>query len=261
MVSCGLPERHPEETMNEKKHTVLVVEDDALISDMVAKNLKLEGFLVETARDGEECLSKVKEVNPDLILLDVLLPKLDGWEVLARLRDDPRERDIPIIMLTALSDERSKVQGLRGGADDYVTKPFSALELMARVEAVLKRNNRHSRVVPGALRSQIPVRKGDKIYLLNVDDINFINIRREYTYAHTDEGRFLTNHSLAQLERTLDPTKFFRAHRGYIVNMRRVKEITKAGSSSYELTMSDPANSKIPVSRRQSAELRKLLDI
>src|SRR5450830_441929 len=169
--------------MNDQKHTVLVVEDDALISDMVTKNLKLEGFLVETARDGEECLRKVKEINPDLILLDVLLPRLDGWEVLTRLREGPREKDIPIIMLTALSDERSKVQGLRGGADDYVTKPFSALELVARVEAVLKRNNRHARLSPESLRSQIAVRKGDKIYLLSVDDINFINIRREYTYA------------------------------------------------------------------------------
>ena len=247
--------------MNDKKNTVLVVEDDALISDMVTKNLKLEGFLVETARDGEECLRKVKEVNPDLILLDVLLPRLDGWDVLARLRENPREKDIPIIMLTALSDERSKVQGLRGGADDYVTKPFSALELMARVEAVLKRTGRRARLSPESLRSQIPVRKGDKIYLLNADDINIVTIRREYTYAHTDEGRFLTNHSMAQLERRLDPTKFFRAHRGYIVNLQKVKEITKAGASSYELTLSDPTNSKIPVSRRQSAELRKLLDL
>jgi DNA-binding response OmpR family regulator len=247
--------------MNDQKHTVLIVEDDALISDMVTKNLRLEGFLVQTARDGEECLRMVKDVGPDLILLDVLLPRLDGWEVLSRLREDPREKGIPIIMLTALSDERSKVQGLRGGADDYVTKPFSALELMARIDAVLKRNNRHARLLPESTRSQIPVSKGDKIYLLNVDDINFINIRREYTYAHTDEGRFLANHSLAQLEKTLDPSKFFRAHRGYIVNMRRVKEIVKMGSSGYEITMNDPANSKIPVSRRQSTELRKLLDI
>ena len=247
--------------MNDQKRTVLVVEDDALISDIVAKNLKLEGFLVETAWDGEECLRKVKVVNPDLILLDVILPKLDGWEVLANLREDPREKDIPIIMLTALSDERSKVQGLRGGADDYVTKPFSALELMARVEAVLERSKRKARLSLESPRSQIPVSKGDKIYLLNVDDINFINIRREYTYAHTDDGRFLTNRSLAQLEKTLDQSKFFRAHRGYIINLRKVKEIAKAGNSSYEITMNDPANSKIPVSRRHSTELRKLLDI
>jgi DNA-binding response OmpR family regulator len=247
--------------MNGQKQTVLVVEDDALISEMVAKNLKLEGYHVESARDGEEGLSKVKEASVDLILLDVLLPKLDGWEVLTRLRDDPQNKDIPVIMLTALSDERSKIQGLRGGADDYVTKPFSSLELMARVEAVLKRTDRHT---PGGVdvhRSQIPARKGDKIYLVNVDDINFINIQRDYTYLHTDNDRYLTNYTLGELEKLLDPNKFFRAHRGYIVNLRKVKEITRVGTSAYELTMSDPSKSKIPMSRRQSSELRRLLNI
>ena len=247
--------------MNGQKRTVLVVEDDALTGEMVAKNLKLEGYRVESARNGEEGLQKVKEATPDLILLDVLLPKLDGWEVLTRLRDDPQNKDIPVIMLTALSDERSKIQGLRGGADDYVTKPFSSLELIARVEAVLKRTDRQSPAGADALRSQIPARRGDKIYLVSVDDINFINIQRDYTYLHTDGDRYLTNYTLGELEKLLDPDKFFRAHRGYIVNLRKVKEITRAGTSAYELTMSDPAKSKIPMSRRQSSELRRLLNI
>lgn len=246
--------------MNRQRYAVLVVEDDALISEMVTKNLRLEGYHVEAARNGEECLEKVAETSPDLVLLDVLLPGLDGWEVLARLRQDSRHRDIPVIMLTALSDEGSKIQGLRGGADDYVTKPFSALELMARVEAVLKRSAR-SGAAPREMPEQIPARKGDKIYLINVDDINFVNIKREYTYIHTDTDRFLTNYTLAELEKILDPTKFFRAHRGYIVNLRNVKEITRVGTSSYELTMGDPAKSRIPTSRRQSSELRKILNI
>jgi len=241
------------------KLRVLVVEDEPLLSEMITKSLKLEGYLVESAGTGEDGLKKVKELNPDLVLLDVLLPKIDGWEVLTRLRDDPKSRDLPIIMLTALADEKSKVQGLRGGADDYVTKPFSALELMARVEAVLKRTER----VPyrETTRPQIPARKGDKIYLVNVDDINFINIQREYAYLHTDNDRFLTNHTLAELERMLDPLKFFRAHRGYIVNLQKVKAITREGTSSYELTMNDPGQSKIPMSRRQSSELKKILNM
>lgn len=247
--------------MNGEKLSVLVVEDEPLISEMIAKSLRLEGYSVDAARTGEEGLQKVKEVNPDLVLLDVLLPKIDGWEVLTRLRDDPRTKSIPIIMLTALSDEKSKVQGLRGGADDYVTKPFSALELMARVEAVLKRAERGGGGREGGARSQIPARKGDKIYLVSVDDVNFINIQREYTYLHTDNDRFLTNHTLAELEKMLDPARFFRAHRGYIVNLRKVKEITKVGTSSYELTMSDPGKSKIPMSRRQSSELKRLLNM
>lgn len=247
--------------MNDEKLNVLVVEDEPLISEMIAKSLRLEGYHVDAAKTGEEGLQKVKELNPDLVLLDVLLPKIDGWEVLTRLRDDPRTKTIPIIMLTALSDEKSKVQGLRGGADDYVTKPFSALELMARVEAVLKRSERGTGHREGGARSQIPARKGDKIYLVAVDDVNFINIQREYTYLHTDNDRFLTNHTLAELEKMLDPAKFFRAHRGYIVNLQKVKEITKVGTSSYELTMNDPGKSKIPMSRRQSSELKKILNM
>ncbi|HEY5494158.1 MAG TPA: response regulator [Candidatus Anoxymicrobiaceae bacterium] len=245
--------------MNGEKLKVLVVEDEPLISEMIAKSLKLEGYQVDSAKTGEEGLQKVREVNPDLVLLDVLLPKIDGWEVLTRMRDDSRTRAIPIIMLTALSDEKSKVQGLRGGADDYVTKPFSSLELMARVEAVLKRADRVGH--RDSARSQIPARKGDKIYLVNVDDINFVNIQREYTYLHTDNDRFLTNHTLAELEKMLDPAKFFRAHRGYIVNLQKVKEIIKVGTSSYELTMNDPSKSKIPMSRRQSSELKKILNM
>lgn len=245
--------------MAENRYTVLVVEDEPLISEMISKSLKLEGYRVESAQSGEEGLRKVRDANPDLVLLDVLLPRIDGWDVLTKLREDPRTKDTPIIMLTALTDEKSKVQGLRGGADDYVTKPFSALELMARVEAVLKRAERSPQ--KGSARSQIPARKGDKIYLVSMDDINFINVQREYTFLHTDSDKFLTNHSLAELENILDPSKFFRAHRGYIVNLQKVREITKAGASSYELTMDDPSRSKIPMSRRQSSELKRILNI
>lgn len=126
--------------MNGDKLRVLVVEDEPLLSEMITKSLKLEGYLVESAGTGEDGLKKVKELNPDLVLLDVLLPKIDGWEVLTRLRDDPKSRDLPIIMLTALADEKSKVQGLRGGADDYVTKPFDMRKLLARIKALLRRS-------------------------------------------------------------------------------------------------------------------------
>jgi len=247
--------------MNDQKPTVLVVEDDDLISEMVIKNLKLEGYQVEAAHDGEEGIRKAKAVNPDLVLLDVLLPRLDGWDVLTQLRENPRVRDIPIIMLTAVSDEKSKVQGLRGGADDYVTKPFSALELIARIEVVLKRAGKAGSNSQGSTREQISARKGEKIYLVNVDDINFVSVQNNYTYLHTNNDRLLANYTLAELEIILNPGRFFRAHRGYIVNLHQVKEIARVGNAMYELTVNDPAKSKIPVSRRQSSELRKLLNI
>lgn len=245
--------------MDKEKHTILVVEDEPLIREMVSKSLRLEGYEVEVAGTGEEGLKKIQELLPDLVLLDVLLPKLDGWDVLARLRKDDHTQGIPVIMLTALSDEKSKVQGLRGGADDYVTKPFGSLELVARVEAVLKRSKR--KPVRGLTQLQIPARKGDKIYLVNLDDIIFINIEREYAYIHTDDDRYITNQTLTELENALDPNKFFRAHRGYIVNLQKVREITKIGSSSFELTLESRNNIKIPMSRRQSSELKRLLNI
>ncbi|WP_390409564.1 response regulator YycF [Lacticaseibacillus jixiensis] len=117
---------------------ILVVDDEKPISDIVKFNLTKEGYEVVTAYDGEEALAKVKEENPDLILLDLMLPKIDGLEVARQVR---KERDTPIIMLTAKDSEIDKVLGLEMGADDYVTKPFSNRELVARVKANLRRQS------------------------------------------------------------------------------------------------------------------------
>ncbi|KRM94685.1 response regulator YycF [Loigolactobacillus rennini] len=115
---------------------ILVVDDEKPISDIVKFNLAKEGYDVITAYDGEEALAKVNEVNPDLILLDLMLPKIDGLEVAREVR---KSHDMPIIMLTAKDSEIDKVLGLEMGADDYVTKPFSNRELVARVKANLRR--------------------------------------------------------------------------------------------------------------------------
>ncbi|MFC0233633.1 response regulator YycF [Vagococcus entomophilus] len=116
---------------------ILVVDDEKPISDIVKFNLTKEGYEVFTAYDGEEAVTMVKEVEPDLILLDLMLPKIDGLEVCRQVRKD---YDIPIIMVTAKDSEIDKVLGLELGADDYVTKPFSNRELVARVKANLRRH-------------------------------------------------------------------------------------------------------------------------
>lgn len=115
---------------------ILVVDDEKPISDIVKFSLTKEGFDVEVAYDGEEALKKVEEVEPDLILLDLMLPKIDGLEVAREVR---KTHDTPIIMVTAKDAEIDKVLGLELGADDYVTKPFSNRELVARVKANLRR--------------------------------------------------------------------------------------------------------------------------
>ena len=119
--------------MNKK---VLVVEDEKAIADILEFNLKKEGYEVVCAYDGEEGLSAALGQNPDLILLDVMLPKLDGFEVCKGVR---KSSNVPIIMLTAREEEVDKVLGLELGADDYITKPFSMRELMARVKANVRR--------------------------------------------------------------------------------------------------------------------------
>ena len=115
---------------------ILVVDDEKPISDIIKFNLSKEGYEVYTAYDGEEALEQVKEVEPDLILLDLMLPKIDGLEVAREVR---KTYDMPIIMVTAKDSEIDKVLGLELGADDYVTKPFSNRELIARVKANLRR--------------------------------------------------------------------------------------------------------------------------
>ncbi|HLW27396.1 MAG TPA: phosphate regulon transcriptional regulator PhoB [Kiloniellales bacterium] len=121
------------------KPTILLVEDEAALITLLRYNLEKEGFRLVEAHDGEEALVVAKEEQPDLILLDWMLPLLSGLHVCRQLRREPATRETPIILLTARSEETDKVRGLESGADDYITKPFSPAELLARVRAVLRR--------------------------------------------------------------------------------------------------------------------------
>ena len=115
---------------------ILIVEDELVLQETLAYNLKHQGYEVETASDGQTAIDKAKQTNPDLILLDIMLPDVDGFEVCRILRKDI---SVPILMLTARDDEIDRVVGLEVGADDYLTKPFSMRELIARVRALLRR--------------------------------------------------------------------------------------------------------------------------
>ncbi len=118
---------------------VLVVEDEDALATLLRYNLEKDGYHVGVAVDGEEALMMASERLPDLVILDWMLPKVPGIEVCRRLRAKPDARNIPIIMLTARGEESDRIRGLDTGADDYVTKPFSTTELLARVRAVLRR--------------------------------------------------------------------------------------------------------------------------
>ena len=121
------------------KPTILVIEDEAALVTMLRYNLERENYRIVEARDGEEALIVAAEENPDLILLDWALPNLSGIEVCRRLRMKAESRNTPIIMLTARGEESDRIRGLDTGADDYVVKPFSMTEMLARIRAVLRR--------------------------------------------------------------------------------------------------------------------------
>jgi DNA-binding response OmpR family regulator len=250
----------------EGKYRILLIEDDPAISNVVELNLKLDNYDVFLAADGEEGLKMVTETSPDLIILDVMMPKMDGWQVLMQLKSEDTTRDIPVIMLTAIDDEQSKVIGLRGGADDYVPKPFSPLELAARVKVILDRVGRAQRIGKEAEKEtvrleQIPVQKGDTIKLIPIEEIFFIDTKHEYANLHTASESYLTTYSLSELEKVLDRKTFFRTHRSFIVNLKKVNQIIKLSRNSLIVTLRDDQESRVPVSRRQASALRDMLGL
>ena len=121
------------------KQTILVVDDERDILDLIEYNLKIEGFNVLKAENGQEGITKAKEGRPDLILLDIMMPKMDGLEAVEIMRGDKDLKKTPIIFLTAKSDERTEIECLNKGGDDYITKPISTIKLVSRIKAILRR--------------------------------------------------------------------------------------------------------------------------
>ena len=121
------------------KQTILVVDDEQDLLDLIEYNLKKEGYNVLKAENGVQGLEMAKEHNPNLVLLDIMMPKMDGIQVCEKMRSNPDLKSIPVIFLTARSDEKTEVEGLDTGADDFVTKPISTTKLLSRIKAVLRR--------------------------------------------------------------------------------------------------------------------------
>ncbi|TVQ06767.1 MAG: response regulator [Balneolaceae bacterium] len=121
------------------KQTILVVDDELDLLDLIEYNLRKEGFEVLKAENGRDGIQIAREIKPDLVLLDIMMPQMDGIEVCDRMREDPELKQIPIIFLTARSDEKTEVEGLNKGADDFITKPISTTKLISRIKAVLRR--------------------------------------------------------------------------------------------------------------------------
>ncbi len=151
---------------------ILAIDDEEHILELLSYNLESNGFRVLTADSGEDGLEMLKKEAVDLVLLDIMLPGIDGMEMLKRIRKNPDTADLPVIMLTAKSEEINKVLGLEVGADDYISKPFGIYELVARVKAVLRRSERNRAV------SATPEERDE---IITIDDIIINNTTHEVT--------------------------------------------------------------------------------
>ena len=176
---------------------ILVADDDEDIVRFVEVNLRLEGFEVVTANDGEQALQQAYDRLPDLVLLDVMMPKIDGFEVCQRLRSDSRTKNISVIMLTAKSLSADKVVGLTAGADDYMIKPFDPIELVARVKSALRRSREMRAInpltqLPGNVQVQQEVQSlvtaKSPFALMYIDIDNFKAFNDYYGFLRGDEA-------------------------------------------------------------------------
>ena len=175
---------------------ILIVEDEESVLDPLELLLSKEGFTIETARDGREALEKFAKTNPDLILLDLMLPEVSGTEVCRQIR---AKSQVPIIMLTAKDTEVDKVVGLELGADDYVVKPYSKAELVARIKAVLRRNNADAFVNQGGSISAGPVVIDVERHQVSINGENIALPLKEFElleFLVRNSGRVLTRAQL-----------------------------------------------------------------
>ncbi len=213
---------------------ILIVDDEKPISDIIKYNLEKEGFEALLAYDGEEALRIVFQSNPDLVLLDIMLPKMDGFQVCKKIRET---MNIPIIMITAKEEEVDKVLGLELGADDYITKPFGMRELIARVKANIRRvnidtTNTGSRIVSGDLAIDIDkyeVKKRDEIIELTLREFELLK------FMATQENQVFNRE---QLLRDVWGYEYYGDIRTVDVTIRRLREKIEDDSSNptYVLT-------------------------
>lgn len=208
---------------------ILVVDDEKPISDIIKFNLVKEGFQVDVAFDGEEALKKVYQFHPDLVLLDLMLPKVDGFQVCRKIRES---FNMPILMLTAKEEEVDKVLGLELGADDYITKPFGMRELIARVKANLRRievDKKHSigsNIISGNLSIDLDkyeVKKEDAIIDLTLREFELLR------FLATQENQVFTREHLLK---DVWGYEYYGDIRTVDVTVRRLREKVEDDSSS-----------------------------
>lgn len=248
--------------MSDVRTRVLVIDDDPGIIEMIRLGLSVDGIEVSGASDGGEGVALLGREHFDVVVLDVMMPHVDGWMALMDIRNNPATATVPVIMLTAKTEDLAKILAFKQGVQQYVTKPFNVAELSARVQSVV----RYGVCAPGEHAAgetdfrKLAVRKGGRTVLLNIDDIVYLSARNKSTYAHTFENQFLVDLTLGDLEGRFTRESFSRVHRSYLVNLNRVKEILRV-DGAYVVVAADRDETHIPVARRQVRAFREAVGI
>ena len=250
--------------MTEVPIHVLVIDDDTAIVDMIRLGLEADGMRVYSGADGGEGIEVIGRERIDVVVLDIMMPRVDGWMALMDLRNNPATADTPVIMLTAKTQDLAKILAFKQGVQQYVTKPFNIAELSARVTSLAHGHRRlngadAAAAADGEFR-KLAVRKGGRTVLLAIDDIIFLSARNKSTYAHTYENQYLVDMTLGELEGKMMRETFTRVHRSYLVNLNKVKEILRL-DGSYVVVAADRDETHIPVARRQVRVFRESVGI
>jgi two-component system response regulator LytT len=244
-----------------QKKRILVVDDDKDMLKMLEAILLLDGFEVTLCNDPDKSLEIAQAEKPDLMILDMMMPRKSGLEVMMDIRSDPETRGIPILFLSAVGDEAVVVKALKG-ADDYVIKPFKTLELEARIEKILNRSAQAAEPAGAARKlSRLPVQRGDETFLVPLEEICFFEAAGKYSYAHTTSKRFLTGFSLGQLEERLADESFLRTHRSYIVNVDFIRKVAKDRTKGTLIVMADEGETRLKVSESHLPVIKEKLGI
>lgn len=256
------------------KKTILVIEDDRDLRTNIKTLLEEEDYSVIIAKDGEEGIKLAKEILPSLIICDILMPNISGYDVLEALLTDKKTFTIPFIFLTAKVDKADLRKGMELGADDYVFKPFQSETLLKSIETRIKKNdimkaellnNRKENKLDIENKKELGI-DGRIFFVINdvpqfikVCEIKIISAENQYSNLLINDGRtLLLRKSLAKWEQILPANKFLRIHRSTIINMDFMKKIERMNNNSFRIFVENVEESFI-ISRRAALKLKSRL--
>ncbi|KUO62163.1 hypothetical protein APF79_04115 [bacterium BRH_c32] len=252
-----------------EQKTILVIEDESNIRLNIIEILEEENYKVIDSSDGESGLEKAKEFLPDLIISDIKMPGISGYDVLRELSKLKETRTIPFIFLTAMVDRSDFRLGMELGADDYIFKPFKMKELLS---AVRTRLNKHNVIIEDnfsktnsesedsesyQLLDKLLIRINGRHIFITIEDIVFIKADNQYTNLMTTSGKtFLMRRAIATWEEQLPENIFLRIHRGTIINMNMINKIEKIGGGRMSIRLKD-IDEEFIISKRYATKIKK----